>query len=52
MNALAFGMAAGIAFGVIDVLLMIPLDHPDKRTAMIGGLLAAWSVFSSAFQTP
>lgn len=25
MNPLAFGLAAGIAFGVIDVLLMIPL---------------------------
>ena len=44
MNALAFGVAAGIAFGVIDVLLMIPLDHPDKRTAMIGAFLSRFAI--------
>ena len=44
MNPLAFGVTAGIAFGVIDVLLMIPLDHPDKRTAMIGAFLSSFAI--------
>jgi len=44
MSPVAFGVTAGIAFGVIDVLLMIPLDHPDKRTAMIGAFLNRFAI--------
>ena len=40
----AFAVTAGIAFGVIDVLLMIPLNHPDKKTAMIGAFLSRFAI--------
>lgn len=44
MNPLVFGIVAGIGFGVIDVLLMIPLDLPDKKTAMIGAFLNRFAI--------
>jgi len=44
MNPLLFGMVAGITFGVIDVLLMIPLDLPDRKTAMIGAFLSRFAI--------
>jgi hypothetical protein len=39
MNRVALGITPGVAFGVIDVLLMLPMTYPDKRSA----LLAAFS---------
>ena len=44
MNALVFAIVAGITFGVLDVLLMIPFDLPDKRTAMIGAFLGRFAI--------
>jgi hypothetical protein len=35
---------AGLAFGLIDLLLMIPLDLPDKKTAMIGAFLSRFAI--------
>jgi hypothetical protein len=44
MNPLSFGAVAGLAFGLIDLLLMIPLDLPDKKTAMIGAFLSRFAI--------
>jgi hypothetical protein len=44
MNPFLFGSAAGITFGVLDILLMIPLELPDKRTAMIGAFLSRFAI--------
>lgn len=44
MNPLLFGVLAGVGFGVLDVLLMIPLELPDKRTAMIGAFLSRFAI--------
>jgi len=44
MNAVAFGLIAGVAFGVVDVLLMIPLDLPDKKVAMTGAFLSRFAI--------
>ena len=44
MSSLAFAVVAGLAFGVIDVLLMIPIDLPDKKTAMIGAFLSRFAI--------
>ena len=44
MSPFAFAVTAGVAFGVIDVLLMIPLNHPDKKTAMIGAFLSRFAI--------
>ena len=39
MRHVTFGVILGLGIGIIDVLLMLPLAFPDKRTA----LLAAFS---------
>jgi hypothetical protein len=44
MNPFIFGTAAGLAFGALDVLLMIPLDLPDKKRAMIGAFLNRFAI--------
>jgi hypothetical protein len=44
MNHLTFGLIAGLAFGVLDVLLMIPLSLPDKRTAMLGAFADRFAI--------
>ena len=44
MTPLGFAAAAGISFGIIDVLLMIPLDMPDKQTAMVGAFLSRFAI--------
>jgi hypothetical protein len=35
MNRLALGIALGIAFGVIDVLITLAGNHPDRNTTML-----------------
>jgi hypothetical protein len=44
MPPLPFAIAAGLSFGVVDVLLMIPLALPDKRTAMLGAFLSRFAI--------
>ena len=39
MPRVPLGVILGLSFGIADVLLMLPLSFPDKRTA----LLAAFS---------
>ena len=41
-----FRVILGLAVGIIDVLLMLPLAFPDKRTAL---LAAFWSRFALGF---
>jgi len=49
MNPLIFGLLAGLAFGAIDVALMIPMEFPDRKTAM---LAAFFSRFAIGFLIP
>jgi hypothetical protein len=44
VNRVTFGVVAGLIFGVVDVLLMIPLDLPDKKTAMLGAFLSRFAI--------
>lgn len=44
MNTLFLGMLAGILFGIISVLVMIPLEFADKRTAMLGAFVNRFSI--------
>ena len=34
MSAIAFGVVAGLAFGLLSVGLMLPMSFPDKKTAL------------------
>ena len=36
MDKLLLGIIAGLVYAILDVLIMIPLDLEDKRTAMAG----------------
>src|SRR5207253_321144 len=38
------GSFGGVAFGVVDVLLMIPLTFPDRKTAMLGAFLSRFAI--------
>lgn len=49
MNAVMFGLIAGLIFGAIDVALMLPMDFPDKKTAL---LAAFFSRFAIGFLIP
>ncbi len=47
MNKIIFGIICGLAFGVIDVLIMIPLKVEDKRKkkeAMVGAFLERFMI--------
>jgi hypothetical protein len=38
------GIVCGIVFGILDVLLMIPLSFPDKRVAMAGAFFDRFAI--------
>lgn len=44
MNRITLGIACGLAFGLIDILLMIPMTFPDKRVAMTGAFLDRFAI--------
>ena len=44
MPRVPLGIVLGIAFGGIDVLLMLPLSFPDKRAALMGAFCARFAL--------
>lgn len=44
MNPVVFGIIAGLTFGIIDVALMLPMDFPDKKTALLGAFLSRFAI--------
>jgi hypothetical protein len=38
------GIVCGLVFGVVDVLLMIPLTFPDKRLAMTAAFFGRFAI--------
>ncbi|MBN2100435.1 hypothetical protein JW710_00875 [Candidatus Dojkabacteria bacterium] len=47
MNKITLGIICGLAFGILDVLIMIPMPEKDKRKkteAMIGAFLERFMV--------
>lgn len=44
MRRVPLGIGLGIAFGVTDVLLMLPLSFPDKRAALLGAFCARFAL--------
>ena len=44
MNPILFGLLAGVVFGVVDVGLMLPMDFPDKETALIGAFTSRFAI--------
>ena len=44
MTSVAYGLLAGIAFGAASVGMMIPLEFPDKRAALLGAFLNRFAI--------
>ena len=44
MNNLAFGVIAGLVFGVVDAALMIPMSFPDKKTAIAAAFASRFAI--------
>ena len=44
MNKLLLGVFAGLIYAILDVLIMIPLDLEDKRTAMAGAFVNRFAI--------
>ncbi len=44
MNTLISGTIAGLIFGVVDVLLMVPLPIKDKPVAMLGSFINRFAI--------
>jgi hypothetical protein len=44
MNSVTSGILAGLIFGIIAVLVMIPLQFSDKRAAMLGAFINRFAI--------
>jgi hypothetical protein len=44
MNKILLGAISGIIFGIIAVLMMIPLKFEDKRSAMLGAFINRFAI--------
>lgn len=44
MTRISLGVVLGLAIGVADVLMMLPLVFPDKRAALLGAFCARFAL--------
>lgn len=44
MNPMVFGLIAGLAFGAFAVGIMIPMEFPDKTTALLGAFTSRFAI--------
>lgn len=44
MSRLTLGLLAGVLYGALSALSMIPLEFPDKRAALLGAFLNRLSI--------
>lgn len=44
MNRIAQGIIAGLVFGVLDVLVMIPIPMPNKAEAMLASFINRFAI--------
>ncbi len=44
MNRISLGVLLGVGVGIVDVLLMLPLNFPDKRTALLGAFFNRFAI--------
>jgi len=44
MSPLSFGVLAGLGFGVVAVAMMLPLQFPDKRAALLGAFFNRFAI--------
>ena len=44
MSRITLGVVCGVAFGLLDAALMLPMSFPDKRTALTGAFLDRFAI--------
>jgi hypothetical protein len=44
MHRIKLGLILGMAFGIVDDLLMLPLQFPDKRAALLGAFCSRFAL--------
>ena len=44
MSKVMLGLICGVVFGIVDVLIMVPLKFEDKRAAMTGAFVNRFSI--------
>ena len=44
MNRITLGIICGLAFGLLDIALMMPMSFPDKRVALTGAFLDRFAI--------
>lgn len=44
MNRITLGIVCGLAFGLLDAALMLPMSFPDKRVAIAGAFLDRFAI--------
>jgi hypothetical protein len=44
MSRVILGIVCGIAFGLLDAVLMLPMSFPDKRVAITGAFLDRFAI--------
>ena len=44
MTRVPLGLLLGVVIGIADVLLMLPLSFPDKRTALLGAFCSRFAL--------
>jgi hypothetical protein len=54
MGRVTFGVILGVAIGVVDVLLMLPLEFPDKRAALLAAFTSRFALgfFATVVKLP
>ena len=44
MSKIVLGLIAGVAFGALDVGLMLPMSFPDKTAALLGAFTSRFAI--------
>ena len=44
MSRLLLGVICGLAFGVVDIVIMMPMSFPDKRAAITAAFIARFGI--------
>src|SRR5580700_7554721 len=44
MDRMRLGLICGLVFGALDAALMLPLEFPDKRAAILGAFLDRFAI--------
>ena len=44
MSPMVLAIASGVGFGVVAVLLMLPMSFPNKRTALIAAFASRFAI--------